>query len=151
MCTYPLRQHRYKHTWSLPKCPVLHLCITSTTTKILQKRFFSKMPSLTYVHTLYNNTNKNTKACFPNSKSYMCTYGPYQHKHKQKCLFPKLPILHLYIPSTTTKSQTQRIVSKRTSLTCVNILYSNKNINTKACFPKWPVLHVYIPSTTTET
>ena len=33
MCTYPLQQHKHKHKISLPKRPVLHVYISSTTTQ----------------------------------------------------------------------------------------------------------------------
>ena len=65
------------------------------------------MPSIPCLHTLYNNKNINTKACYINVQSkictypilkhiylkksrfqqgqfYMCTYRPQQQKHKQK-------------------------------------------------------------------
>ena len=40
--------------------------------------------SVTCILTLYKNTNINTKACFQNSQSYMCTYPLQKHKHKHK-------------------------------------------------------------------
>ena len=114
---------------------------------------FAKMSSLTCVHTLYNNPNINTKtiwqniqycmytypiqqinintkALFQNSYLYMCKYPLQQHKHKHKGSLPKFPVLHAYIPSTTTQAQTQNIDAKIPSLTCVHTLYNNTNTNT---------------------
>ena len=133
MCTYPLytckyslQKHKHKQVVLLPKLPVLHVYIPSTAT-ITQtkglvcqhsqsymckhplqqhnhkKRLIAKITSLICLHTLYNNTNKNTKACCQNDQSYMCTYPLQHHKHRNKGLLPKLPVLHVYILSTTTQ------------------------------------------------
>ena len=48
-------------------------------------------------------------------------------------VFPKCPVLHMYLPYTITQTLTQKLVSKLTSLTCVNTLYNNTNTNTEAC------------------
>ena len=146
---------------------------------------------------LYNNTDINTNNCCQNDQSYMCihplqqhrrntqrlfarnshwymcTYNMHQHKHKQKRIIKKCPVLHVYIPYTTTQTYTKRFVAKITSLTCIHTLYNNKKINTNshchiyesymctilfkknirtnALCQKCPVLHAYIPSTKTQT
>ena len=87
------------------------------------KGLIPKMPSITYVNTLYNSKNINNKACFQNgqynickyslqtqkhynkgslknTQQYLCTYPLQQHKHKHKVLFPKYPVLRMYIPYT---------------------------------------------------
>ena len=95
---------------------------TSPTTDIIQdpsryplqhkhKVPFSKITSLTCIHTIYNNTDIHTKASCQNPQSHMCTYTLKQHKHKPKRLLPKT-----------------------SSFICVHTLYNNSNINTKACF-----------------
>ena len=89
------------------------------------------MQSLTCVHTLYNNNSINTKYRFQNSQYYMCTYPLQQLRNKNEGSFPKFPVLHMFIPSTTKQTYTQRLASKMSSLKCVNILYEQKNINTK--------------------
>ena len=113
------------------------------------QKLVSKIPSLTCFHTLYNNTNINTKARCKNAQSYMCTYPLQQKKHKHKGSLPKLsvlhvliPSLHVYIPSTKAKKRTRSLFAKITSLTCVHTLYNKTNIKTKACFTKCSVLHV---------
>ena len=60
------------------------------------------MTTIKCEHTLYNNTNINTKACYQNAQSYMCIEPLQYHKHKQKGYFPKYPVWHVNIPSTTT-------------------------------------------------
>ena len=50
---------------------------------------FQKVPSLTFLHILYTNTNINTNACFQNFKYNMCTYRIQQHIHKHNQLLPK--------------------------------------------------------------
>ena len=62
----------------------------------------AKISNLVCVHTLYNNTNIK-KDCLQNSQSYIFTYPLKQHKHRHKGLLPKLPVLHVNIPSTTTQ------------------------------------------------
>ena len=89
------------------------------------------MIRLTYVHTLYSNTNKNTMACCKRAQSYMSTYPLQQHKHQHKGMLLKLKFLHIYIPSTTTPTKSQRLVARIPSLTWVHNLYKNSNINTK--------------------
>ena len=54
MCTYPIQQLKHKQEGSLPKCPLLHVYITSTTKQKLTQRHVVKMTSPTCVHTLYN-------------------------------------------------------------------------------------------------
>ena len=99
---------------------------------------------------------KPSKTLTTDPSQYPITYPLQQQKHKHKGSFPKFPVLHIYIPSTTTKIYTQRHVARITcltfvntlynnisthirlnakiiSLTCVNNLYNNPNINTKAC------------------
>ena len=64
MCKYPLQQHKHKDRFSLPKCPVLHVYMPYTATYTQAQNLISKFSSLTCLHTLYNKTNMNTKACF---------------------------------------------------------------------------------------
>ena len=94
ICTQSLLQQKHKHKGTYTQ------------------RLVHKITSLTCVHTLYTNTNINTKGCFQNAHSYMCTYTLniknintndcchnaqsymctyllQQHKHKQKGSFPK--------------------------------------------------------------
>ena len=63
-----------------------------------------QIPSLKCANILYTNKNKNTKANFQSYKSYMCTYPLQQHKHKHKHSLPNLPVLHVYLSSTTTQT-----------------------------------------------
>ena len=72
----------------------------------------------------YNHKNINTNTWFQNSNSYICTYPLHKHRHKQKHLFPKCQVLHVYILSQPTNI---------TSITCVHTLYNNTNINTNTC------------------
>ena len=78
----------------------------------------SNIPGLEFVYNLYCNTNIKTKASFQNDQSYMCIYSLQEPKHKHKVSLPKLPVLHVYIPSRTTKHKH------------------------KVYFPKYPFLHV---------
>ena len=61
----------------------------------------------------------------------MFKYPLKEHKNTNKLSLPKLPVLHMYIPYTTTQTLTQGLVAKIPSLTCVHTLYTNININTK--------------------
>ena len=125
MCTYPIQQQKQEREVSFPKCPFLYVYIPSTKTLAQTQRIVSKMPSLTFVHTLfyntninrkyrwkvpsltcahtlYNNKNINKKDCSQNKPSYKRTYPVQKSKHNKKSLlFPKWPVLHVYIPSTT--------------------------------------------------
>ena len=141
MCTYFLKQQKDKHKVLFPKFPVLNVYIPSKAKKTQKQRLVSKRPSLTYVNTLYKNTNINTKACCQKSQYYMrkyplytCTHPLQQQKYKHKVSFPKVPVLHVYIPST--KTQTQRLFSKIISLICVHTLYKNTNKNIKNHYQK---------------
>ena len=63
----------------------------------------------------------------------MCAYHIRQHKHKQKRIMQKCPVLHVYIPYTTAQTYTKRFVDKITSRTCIHTLYNNRNTtNTKS-------------------
>ena len=102
MCIYLIQQPKHKHKVLLQKCPVLHvyipsihIYIPSTTTQSWTKSLFPKIPSLTCVHTLYNNTDIK-KARRQNAQSYMCTYPLQQHINKHKGQFTKFPVLHVY-------------------------------------------------------
>ena len=171
---YPLQQHKHKQNVLFPKCLVLHVYIHSTTTQIWIQIIVAKITNLTSVYVFYNNKKIQQEDRFQNALSYMCTYTLEKQNHEHKGSFPKFPVVHLYIPSTTTQAYTQSLVSKIPSLTCVCTLYNNTIINTKACFqnyqsclckcplqkhknkhsillPKCPFLHVYIPSKTTQT
>ena len=97
MWTYPLQQHKHKHKYSLPKWPVLHVYIPTKTTKTWIQSLFIKITSLTFVHTIYNNTDINTNFLCKNHQSYICTYPLKQHKHKHKGSLQKCPILNVYI------------------------------------------------------
>ena len=131
------------------------------------------MPSLKYLHTLNNRKNINTKDCFQNGQFYMCTYRLKQHKQKHKYLFPKFPVLPLYISYTSTQKLTQSLKDKVLIITCEHTLYNNTYIKQKSCWYnsnsyictytlqqhkhkhkvslwKWLVLHVYITYTTTK-
>ena len=83
------------------------------------------MSCLTCVQTLRNNTNINTNADYRNALSYMCTYHLEQHKHKNKGLFPKLPVFHVYTPYTTAQKSTKRLIAKIPRLICLYTLYIN--------------------------
>ena len=101
------------------------------------------MTSLKCVHTLYNKTSINVKAHFKQSQSYIYTHPLQLHKHKYKGLLPKIPVLHVYIPSTTTQEYTQILIAKITSHTCVHTFSTSVHIcynNTP--LPKFKVLHV---------
>ena len=80
----------------------------------------------------------------------MYTHPIQQHKHIQKGLLPKPPVLHAYILSTTKRTQTQTLIATFPSLTCLPS-YLKKNIRTDALCHKFPVLHAYIPYTKTQT
>ena len=70
----------------------------------------------------------------------MYTYHIQQHKHIQKGLLTKSPVVHAYIPSTTTGTQqTQNLIATFPSLTCVPS-YLKKNIRTNALSQKMPSL-----------
>ena len=74
MCTHPLQQRKHKHKDSFPESPLLHVYIHYTTTQTQKQRIIAKIPSISSLHTLYNNTNINTKVCWHNAQSYMCKY-----------------------------------------------------------------------------
>ena len=102
--------------------------------------FISKMPSITCVHTLYNNKNINinTKACCKKFQFYMCTYILLQHKHKHNGSMPNFPVsnvytpsLHVVLPSTKTQTITRKILVNISSLTFVNTIYNNPIMNNK--------------------
>ena len=128
-----LQQHNHKHKVSLPKFPVLHFYMPSTTTKTETQHIVPKIPILICLHTLYNDTNINTIDHCQSSHSYMCTYPLLQHKHKHKCLLSKCSVLHVYIPSKATQTYTQRLVANIPSLACLHTLYYNISNNTNAC------------------
>ena len=130
-CLHTLYKNTNINTKVVSKIPSLTCVHTLYNNTNINTKDHSKITILTCVHTLYNNTNINTKACFQNSQSYMCTYPLQQHKYKHKVSLQKFPVLHVYIPSTKTQAQTQRIVTKTTSLTCVNTHYNKTKINTK--------------------
>ena len=132
------------------------------------------MSSLTCVHTLYNNTNINTKAHCQTLQSYMCAYPLQQQKHKHNGLLPKCPVYHVDIPYITTQTYTEILVFKTPSIIFVHTQYKNTNINTNTCcqhihpyivpysiqehkhihkglLPKYSSLHVYIKCTTKQT
>ena len=122
----------------MPSFTYLHTLYNNKNTN---KRFVAKIISLTCLHTLcicvhnlYYNKNINKKSLFQYSQSYMCSYPLQKQKHKQKGSLPISPVLHVYIPSTTTQSLTERLFDKMTSLTCVHTIYNYQNINTKARF-----------------
>ena len=149
--TYPLKKHKHKHKGLLPKCLVLHMYIPSTKTQTQTQKSVSKIPSLTCVHTFYNSTSINTKARCQNYQYDICTYPLQQRKHKHKVLLKKIPVSHVYLPSTTTQTLAQRFNNKTTSITFVITLYNNKNINTKACFQNSRFYMFKQTSTTTHT
>ena len=99
MCTYPLQKQKHKHKSSFPKCPFLSVYKAFTTKQTYTQCILTKIPSLTCVHTLYNNKNIHTNAWCLNSQAYMCTYTLKKHKHNVS--LPKFSVLHVYIPSTT--------------------------------------------------
>ena len=94
MNKYALQQQKHEHKGLLTKYAVLHVEIPSTTTQPETKRVIAKIPSLTCVYSLYNNTDINRKVCCQNNQYYICTYT-LQKKHKQKGFFPKEPALHV--------------------------------------------------------
>ena len=73
-----------KEKVSLPNLLVLHVYISSTITHTKAQRLYAKIPSLKFVHILYNNTNINIKAYHQNDHSYICTYPIQQHKSLRK-------------------------------------------------------------------
>ena len=101
---HPLQQHKHKQEVMFPKIPVLHVYIPATTTQIYTQRLVDKIPSLTCVNILYNNTNINTNFRRQNSQYYMCKYPIQQHKHKHKGSFPAFAVSHMYITSTITQT-----------------------------------------------
>ena len=115
------------------------------TTQTYTQSFVANKPSIIFVHTLYKNTNINTKACCKSAYPCKVSYSLKQNTH----------------------THTQRLVAKIFILTCVHNLYNKTNINTNACyrnfqsymctcpiqqhkhkhkvlFSKMQVLHVYI-------
>ena len=54
---------------------------------------------------------KTKKAGFQKS-IYMCTYPLQQHKHNQKNLYTNFIVLHVYIPSTTTRTKLENIIPR---------------------------------------
>ena len=111
------------------------------------------MLSITCEHDIYNNTNMNKKNRFQNTQSYMCTYYIQQKKHKHKVYLTKFPVLYFYIPSKTIPTQTQRLVTKIPSITCVHNLYKNTNMNTKDCckIPSLACVHTLYNNTNINT
>ena len=104
MSTYPLLQHKHYYKRVLPKFPVLNMFILYTPTQTYTQRRVTNILSTTGVHTLYNNTKVNTKACYQNSLSYLCTYPPKENKHDHNVLVRKCVVLHVYLPFTTTQT-----------------------------------------------
>ena len=69
------------------------------------------------------------------SQAYMRTYNLQQQKRNHKGLFSKFPVLHVYIPSATTQTSSQWVVTKITSLKSVNTCYKNNKNKHKALLP----------------
>ena len=80
MWVYYLQKHKYKHKVSLPKILVLHMYMAlKITTNIKKTTLIPIMTILTGIHTIYNNTNINTKSSCQNAQSYMCMYPHQQY------------------------------------------------------------------------
>ena len=135
MFIYPLQQHKQKTNRMLPKCPVLHVYIPCTKRQISTQHIIAKIPLLTYVHTLYNNTNKHTQSLVcHNSLSCICTYPLQKHKHKHKGSLKKMPILACVHTFYNNANKNTKLVAKIPRLPCAHTLHNNTNINIKARF-----------------